>query len=195
MSEAAPRTFPGAAAFRAWLRKHGRRERELVVRFVKVRVPGHGLTYAQALDEALCFGWIDGVRRRRDADSYTIRFTPRKPRSTWSRVNVAHVERLIRERRMAAPGLAAYRAREEERTGLYSFERRAMTLAPRYARALRARPKAWAFFAAQPPWYRRTCTFWVMSAKQEATRARRLAQLVASSARGQRIPPLGGPRT
>lgn len=191
MTDPAPSTFRGPAAFRAWLRRHGRKESALTVRFVKVHVPGHGLTYAQALDEALCYGWIDGVRRRFDGDSYTIRFTPRKPRSIWSRVNVAHVERLIREGRMAAPGLAAYRARTAARTGIYSFER-PETLAPAYRRALRAKPQARAFFDAQPPWYRRTCAYWVMSAKREETRARRLAQLIACSARGRRIPPLGG---
>lgn len=190
MTEPAPTTFRTAAAFRAWLAKRGARESALVVRFLKAHVPHRGLTYAQALDEALCFGWIDGVRRRFDADSYTIRFTPRKPRSTWSRVNVAHVGRLIREGRMARPGLAAYAAREEERTGIYSFERRAATFAPAHARAFRARPRAWAFFAAQAPWYRRTCSFWVMSGKKEETRERRLAQLIACSARGAWIPQL-----
>lgn len=192
MSEPPPTTFRGPAAFRAWLRRNGRRETAVTVRLLKVGVPGRALSYAQALDEALCFGWIDGVRRRLDADSYTIRFTPRKPRSIWSRVNVAHVERLEREGRMAAPGLAAFRARTEDRTGIYSFERRAHTLAPAYARAFRAKPRAWAYFGAEAPWYRRTCTYWVMSAKQEATRARRLAQLIACSARGKRIPQLGG---
>ncbi len=188
-----PLTFPSQPAFRAWLRAHGARESALMVRFLKAHVPDRGLTYAQALDEALCFGWIDGVRRRSDADSYTIRFTPRKPRSTWSRVNVAHVERLTREGRMAGPGLAAFAAREEARTGIYSFERQAMRLAPAYTRSFRARPKAWKWFSAQAPWYRRTCVHWVMSAKQEATRARRLAQLIDCSARGTRIPQLARP--
>jgi uncharacterized protein YdeI (YjbR/CyaY-like superfamily) len=161
-----------------------------VVRFLKVGAPGRGLTYSQALDEALCWGWIDGVRRRHDAESYTIRFTPRQARSTWSRVNVAHVERLIREGRMARPGLAAYRAREEARTGLYSFERRAMVLPPAYRRAFRADSRAWRWFEAQAPWYRRTCAYWVMSAKREETRHRRFATLVACSGRGVRVPPL-----
>jgi uncharacterized protein YdeI (YjbR/CyaY-like superfamily) len=187
---ASPVTFASPAAFRAWLRRHGRREASLVVRFLKVGVPGRGLTYSQALDEALCWGWIDGVRRRHDAKSYTIRFTPRQARSTWSRVNVAHVERLIREGRMAKPGLAAYRAREEARTGLYSFERREMVLPPAYRRAFRADPLAWHWFEAQAPWYRRTCAYWVMSAKREETRQRRFATLVACSGRGVRVPPL-----
>lgn len=193
MRDPAPHTFPSQTAFRAWLDAHGSRESALVVRFLKAHVPGRGLTYAQALDEALCFGWIDGVRRRLDESSYTIRFTPRKPRSMWSRVNVAHVERLTRQGRMAAPGLAAFAARHEDRTGLHSFERAALRLAPAYARAFRAKPKARDFFAAQARGYRRTCTYWVMSAKREETRARRLAQLIACSARGRRIPQLGAP--
>jgi uncharacterized protein YdeI (YjbR/CyaY-like superfamily) len=163
------------------------------VRLFKVHTAHRGLTYAQALDEALCFGWIDGVRRGCDEDTFAIRFTPRKPRSTWSRVNVAHVERLVAAGRMAKPGRTAYAAREAERTGLYSFERRAMTLAPAYARAFRAHAAAWTFFQAQAPWYRRTCTYWVMSAKKEETRGKRLAQLVACSARRTRIPQLARP--
>lgn len=187
---AEPTTFASPAAFRAWLRRHGRRASSLVVRFLKVGVARRGLTYAQALDEALCWGWIDGVRRRHDADSYTIRFTPRRARSTWSRVNVAHVERLIREGRMAKPGLAAFQAREEARTGLYAFERRAMGLSPAYRRAFREEPGAWRWFEAQPPWYRRTCAFWVMSARREQTRQRRFATLIACCGRGVRVPPL-----
>lgn len=195
MSEPTPTTFATPSAFRAWLRRRGRREPSLVVRFLKVGVPGRGLTYGQALDEALCFGWIDGVRRTFDADSYTIRFSPRKPRSTWSRVNVAHVERLIREGRMRKPGLAAYAAREEERTGLYSFERRAMRLATSYRRAFREQVAAWRWFEGQAPWYRRTAVFWVMSAKREETRLRRLSTLIGASARGRRVPPLERPGT
>ncbi len=193
MTASAPVTFPSPAAFRAWLRRNGGREKELVVRVLKVGVAGRGLTYPQALDEALCFGWIDGIRRSHDAESYTIRFTPRKPRSNWSRVNVAHVNRLIREKRMTKGGLAAWEAREEARTGVYSFERAQAAFPPAARRAFRAEPGAWEWFSSQAPWYRRTCTHWVMSAKREETRARRLATLVRSSARGLRIPPLGGP--
>ncbi|MGD0483612.1 MAG: YdeI/OmpD-associated family protein [Gemmatimonadales bacterium] len=188
-----PRAFRSQAAFRAWLAAHHAVTPELLVRLFKTSAAHRGLTYAQALDEALCHGWIDGVRRRFDAESFTIRFTPRKPRSTWSRVNVAHVERLIAAGRMAKAGLAAYAAREEVRTGLYSFERRAMPLAPEYARAFRANARAWTFFQGEAPWYRRICTYWVMSAKKEETRDRRIAQLIACSARRQRIPQLARP--
>jgi len=190
---AVPRTFRSQAAFRAWLARNHANAPELLIRLFKAGAAHRGLTYTQALDEALCYGWIDGVRRSFDAESFTIRFTPRKPRSTWSRVNVAHVERLIAGGRMAQPGLAAYAARDEKRTGLYSFERRGMTFAPAHTRAFRASAPAWAFFAAQAPWYRRTCVYWVMSAKKHETRAKRLAQLIACSASGKRIPQLARP--
>jgi uncharacterized protein YdeI (YjbR/CyaY-like superfamily) len=161
-----------------------------VVRCHKTHAADRGITYAEALDEALCFGWIDGVRRSVDGDTFSVRFTPRKPKSTWSRVNVAHVERLIQTGRMAEPGLAAFASRDDRRTGVYSFERRRATLGPAYTREFRANAAAWAYFQQQPPWYRRTSTHWVMSAKREETRVRRLATLIACSARRKAIPPL-----
>ena len=189
----APRAFRSQAAFRAWLARHHATAPELLVRLFKTDFAHRGLTYAQALDEALCHGWIDGVRRRWDAESFTIRFTPRKPRSIWSRVNIAHVERLIAAGRMAQAGLAAYARREERLTGIYSFERRAMRLAPGYAGAFRANAAAWTWFRREAPWYRRTCTYWVMSAKKEETRDRRIAQLIACSSKRQRIPQMARP--
>ena len=188
-----PRAFRSQVAFRAWLAKHHATAPELLVRLFKTSAAHRGLTYAQALDEALCHGWIDGVRRRWDAESFTIRFTPLKPRSIWSRVNVAHVERLIAAGRMAKAGLAAYTRRDDQRTGIYSFERRAMRLAPEYAKAFRANAAAWAWFQGEAPWYRRTCAYWVMSAKKEETRDRRIAQLIACSSKRQRIPQLARP--
>jgi uncharacterized protein YdeI (YjbR/CyaY-like superfamily) len=190
---AVPRAFRSQAAFRAWLARNHAKATELLIRLFKIGAAHRGLTYPQALDEALCYGWIDGVRRPFDAESFTIRFTPRKPRSTWSRVNVEHVERLITAGRMAKPGLAAYAARDERRTGLYSFERRAMRLTPAHTGLFRADAEAWAFFEAQAPWYRRTCAYWVRSAKKGETRAKRLAQLIACSAARKRIPQLARP--
>jgi uncharacterized protein YdeI (YjbR/CyaY-like superfamily) len=189
----APARFRSQAAFRAWLKAHHRTATELLVRICKTHIAEQGLTYVEALDEALCFGWIDGVRRRIDADSFSIRFTPRKPRSIWSRVNVAHVERLIRSGRMARAGLAAYEGREESRTGIYSFEQRPTTLAPEYARLFQANRKAWTFFRSLAPWYQRTSTFWVMSAKKEETRMRRLGLLIARSAEETPIKELARP--
>lgn len=153
------------------------------------------LTWPEAVDEALCFGWIDGVRRRVDDGRYTIRFTPRKPGSTWSAVNLKRVRALQRAGRMRPAGLRVYRQRDRRKSGLYSFEqRRRARLPPALARQFRAHAAAWTYFRSQPPWYRRTATFWVVSARREATRRRRLELLLAHSARGRRIPPLARER-
>ena len=160
------------------------------MRLYKAHAAARGMTYPQALDEALCFGWIDGVRHGLDDESFTIRFSPRKPRSIWSRVNVAHVQRLIRDGRMEKPGLAAFQARSDERTGVYSFERAPVSLAPALERRLKAVPAAWRHFSAQAPWYRRTTLHWIMSAKREETRLKRLAVLIDCSKQGLRIPAL-----
>jgi uncharacterized protein YdeI (YjbR/CyaY-like superfamily) len=183
-----PACFRTAAAFRAWLRKNHNVATELLVRLYKKHAADQGITYAEALDEALCHGWIDGVRRSLDDDSFSIRFTPRKARSIWSRVNVAHVERLTQAGRMMPGGLAAFAARDDARTGIYSFERDAMTLSPDLAKRFRADRKAWAFFTKQPPGYQRLNIFRVMSAKREETRLSRLAALIAWSAKEMRAP-------
>ena len=186
----APKAFRTQAAFRAWLEKHHATVAELEVRLFKVHAGRRGITYPLALDEALCFGWIDGVRRRFDADTYTQRFTPRRLRSIWSRVNIAHVERLKKEGRMAPSGLAAYEARDERLTGLYSFERERPELTPAHLRTFRANAAAWTFYQGQAPGYRRITAHWVTSAKREETRAKRLGVLIGCSARGRKIPPL-----
>jgi uncharacterized protein YdeI (YjbR/CyaY-like superfamily) len=183
------RFFDSAAAFRQWLAKHHASQSELLVGFYKTKSGRGGLTYAQAVDEALCFGWIDGVRHGIDADSYSIRFTPRKKRSIWSAVNLRHVARLEKAGRMAAAGLKVFRERDPKRAGIYSFENRPRTLAPSYRKEFAANRQAWAWFSAQPPWYRRTAAFWVMSGKKEQTQRRRLAVLIASSERERRAPP------
>jgi len=182
-----PRFFSSAIAFRAWLEANHDTKAELLVGFHKTASGKPGATYKEALDEALAFGWIDGVRRGLDAERYTIRFTPRKPRSIWSNVNMRHVERLIAAGRMAPAGLRAYEARTAERSGIYSFERQPMAFDAAARRAFAANARAKAFFAAQPPGYRRVTTYWVMSAKKEETRVRRLARLIDKSARGERI--------
>jgi len=187
------KSFRTPAAFRSWLAKNHDTVTELLLRCYKVAAAHRGVTYAQALDEALCYGWIDGVRRSVDQISFSVRFTPRKPRSTWSRVNIAHAQRLTQAGRMAQPGLAAFHVREGEPTGVSSPERNAMKLAPAYARRFRADAVAWAYFEAEAPWYRRTSIFWIMSAKQEQTRVKRLETLIACSRRRVRIPPLRRP--
>jgi uncharacterized protein YdeI (YjbR/CyaY-like superfamily) len=185
-----PKTFRTPAAFRAWLEKHHATAKKLELRLFKVHAAHRGLTYAQALDEALCFGWIDGVIHRLDEDSFSQRYTPRKPRSNWSRRNIEHVARLKKAGRMAPAGLAAYKAREAQRTGVYSFEQDRPELAPAYVKTIRANKAAWAFFQGQAPGFRRLMAHWIMSAKREDTRARRLALLIGCAARGRKIPQL-----
>lgn len=181
-----PRFFKSAADFRRWLDKYHATARELLVGFYKME-SRRGLTYPEALDEALSFGWIDGVRRRIDADAYTIRFTPRKWGSIWSSVNIQRVRDLIARGLMKPPGLRAFRERDEQKTRQYSYEREHGKLDPALDATLRANQKASSFFDAQPPGYRKTVIFWVMSAKREETRVRRLARLIERSANGARI--------
>jgi uncharacterized protein YdeI (YjbR/CyaY-like superfamily) len=186
------RFFASPEEWRAWLEDHHERESEVLVGYWKRATGRPSLTWAQSVDEALCFGWIDGVRRRIDDERYSIRFTPRSPRSRWSRVNVERVAELTREGRMRPAGEAAFAARSEAATYSYEQQREA-ALDEERARRLRDDEAAWAYFTAQPPWYRRAAVHWVMSAKREATRDRRLAQLIASSAAGRSVPPLTRP--
>ncbi len=182
-----PLGLASAAAWRAWLTANHAGARELWLRLRKTGAVGAGVTYAEALDQALCFGWIDGVRYPHDEFSYVVRFTPRRPRSIWSKVNRAHYARLERAGQVAAPGRAVFAARDPARGGLYSFESRPEELPPAFRRRFRAERAAWVFFSEQPPSYRRVATFWVVSAKQEGTRERRLAQLIADSAAGRSL--------
>jgi uncharacterized protein YdeI (YjbR/CyaY-like superfamily) len=184
--------FNSAAEFARWLAAHHGKARELLVGFHKRGSRRGGIAYQEALDQALAYGWIDGVRRRVDAHAYTIRFTPRKKGSFWSAVNTKRVGELIKAGRMKAPGLKAFRERDPARTRTYSYEREHLTLDARCLRALRADRKACAFFDALPPGYKRIVIFWVMSAKREDTRARRLAHLIERSRAGSRIDLLTG---
>lgn len=179
--------FPSPAAFRAWLKRHHATEKELLVGFFKVGTGKPSMTWSQSVDQALCFGWIDAVRRRVDGDRYTIRFTPRKPASNWSKINVAKVEALRKAGLMTPAGEKAVAARAEDRTGVYSFEQRPQKLPPAFQKQLRANSRAWEYYQSQAPYYRRTTAFWVMSARKEETRLRRLAQLIADSALGRRV--------
>jgi len=181
-----PTFFETAAEFRAWLKKRHAAETELLVGFRK-KAAGGSMTYPEALDEALAFGWIDGVRKSIDAGAYTIRFTPRRPGSIWSVVNIRKAELLIAGGRMAPAGLQAFQARDEKKARQYSYEREHAQLDPAIEAKLRANRKAATFFDAQPPGYRRVITHWITSAKKEETRERRLALLIEVSARGKRI--------
>jgi uncharacterized protein YdeI (YjbR/CyaY-like superfamily) len=188
------RFFACPEQFRAWLEENHATATELVVGFHKKHTGRSSMTWTESVREALCFGWIDGIRRSLGEESYTIRFTPRKPRSIWSARNIQHVEELIREGRMTPAGLAAYEARTPERTGVYSFERRhEARLDPEQEARFRADPAAWEFFQAQPPSYRQTAIHWVVSAKRADTRERRLAQLIGDSAAGRRLAQLTPP--
>ena len=179
--------FSSQEEFRKWLVKNHAAAGELFVGFHKKSSGKKGATYSEALDEALCFGWIDGVRRSIDADNYMIRFTPRKPKSIWSLVNVRHVERLQKAGKMAEPGLKAFALREKHRTGIYSFEQKRPGLSAKFKKLFRANGPAWEFFCRQAPWYQRTAGHWVVRAKQEETRLRRFAKLVEVSVNGQRL--------
>jgi len=182
-----PRFFKTPDEFRRWLEAHHRDATALLVGFYKVGSGKPSITWKQSVDEALCFGWIDGVRKRIDDAGYTIRFTPRKPKSYWSLVNVKRAGELIEGGRMTPAGLAAFRARDPEKSRLYSFEARNPALDPAYEKRLEANRAAWDYFQAEAPWYRRTISHWVMSAKKEETRVKRLETLIADSAKGRRV--------
>jgi uncharacterized protein YdeI (YjbR/CyaY-like superfamily) len=185
-----PKFFRTPAALSNWFDRYGTRKTELWIGYYKKSSGKGGLTYKPALDEALCVGWIDGVIHSIDDQCYMQRYTPRTAKSTWSAVNIRRVGELTAEGRMKPSGLATFARRDPKRAGLYSFENRPRELSAAFTKRFKANKKAWAFFEAQPPGYRRTAIFLVVSAKQEATRLRRLEHLMASSARGERIQPL-----
>lgn len=189
-----PIFFASPAEFRAWLEASHASARELWVGFHKKGTGRPSLTWPESVAEALCFGWIDGVRRRLDDERYMIRFTPRRPGSTWSAINVTMMERLIAAGRVHPAGLHAYSLRAQAKSGIYSYEQRHRAeLDADMLRQFQRNRRAWAYFQARPPGYRRTATWWVVSAKRAETRAKRLAQLIASSAREQPIPLLARP--
>lgn len=178
--------FATPAEFRAWLEKHHSSTSELWVGFYKKGSGRPSITWPEAVDEALCVGWIDGIRKSIDEESYRIRFTPRKPRSTWSAVNLARVEALTREGRMRPAGLEAFAKRKEAKTGIYAYEqRKAAELDEASEQRFRSDPEAWEYFQSRPPGYRKTAIWWVVSAKREETRRKRLEQLIEES-RNQR---------
>lgn len=183
----APTFFATAAEFRLWLEQHHASAHELYIGFYKQASGKVAMTYEEAVDEALCFGWIDGMIKSLGRESYMHRFSPRKSSSIWSNVNVRHVERLTKAGKMHARGLAAFAARKPNRVGIYSFENRPRNFPPALEKTFRADRAAWRFWTAQPQGYRRTLIWWVLSAKLETTRQRRLAQLIAESAAGRRV--------
>jgi len=181
-----PTFFQSPSAWRDWLEKNHALARELWVGFYKKHSGRPSITYPEALDEALCFGWIDGVRKSLDPVRYTIRFTPRKQGSVWSVVNIRRARELTAGGLMRPSGLEAFQKRDEEKSRQYSYEARGRDLDAAYEKKFRANKRAWAFFQSQAPSFQRTAKFWVMSAKKEETRLRRLAALIESSAKGLR---------
>ena len=181
-----PIYFASPEAFRAWLEAHHQRAPEVLVGYHKRATGKPSMTWPQSVDEALCFGWIDGIRRRIDDESYSIRFTPRRARSIWSAVNIARAGALIAEGRMTPAGLAAFEARDEERSAIYSYEQRHKAeLSPGQEARLRADPAVWEWFQARPPSWRQGAIYWITSAKKPETRERRLATLIEKAAAGE----------
>jgi uncharacterized protein YdeI (YjbR/CyaY-like superfamily) len=177
-----PRFFPTLAHWRAWLEENHSSRQEFWVGLYKRDSGRPSITWPEAVDGALCFGWIDGVRRSIDEISYKIRFTPRKARSIWSAINIKRAIELSKLGMMHPAGVAAFEKRDAKRSGIYAYEQRKTAKLPaEYEKQFRANKTAWAFFTAQPPWYQRTTTFWVISAKKEETRTRRLATLIKDS--------------
>lgn len=182
--------FPTPDHFRNWLEEHHDLCDELWVGFYKKATGRPSMTWPESVDEALCYGWIDGLRKSIDEVSYKIRFTPRRKGSHWSRVNLERASVLIDGGRMRPPGLAAYEARDPDNSGRASHEQDEAELTDDQVAAFKARPGAWDFWRAQPPGYRKQATWWLISAKREDTRERRLATLIDDSARGLRVGPL-----
>jgi uncharacterized protein YdeI (YjbR/CyaY-like superfamily) len=182
-----PVFFADQHAFRAWLEKHHTKESALVVGYYKVDSGKPSMTWSESVDQALCFGWIDGVRNSRDAESYTIRFTPRKPTSNWSAINIRKIEELTAKRLMMPAGIAAFANRREEKSRIYGYENRPKELPEEIVKVFRKNKAAWAFFSTQAPSYQRTAAHWVISAKKEETQRSRLEKVIATSAQGKRI--------
>lgn len=183
----APIFFANPSEFRKWLEENHQSEKELIVGYYKVATKRPSMTWSESVDEALCFGWIDGIRRAFDDESYTIRFTPRSPKSNWSAVNIAKVEELIRVGKMTSAGLAAFENRTEARSEMYSYENRVEKLAEEMEIRFKENQLAWEFFNAQAPSYKKTIVYWIMSAKLQATRNSRLDKLIEACSEGKRL--------
>jgi uncharacterized protein YdeI (YjbR/CyaY-like superfamily) len=182
-----PIFFSSQDKFRKWLEDNHETATELLVGFYKVATGKPSMTWSESVDQALCFGWIDGVRKSLGDHGYTIRFTPRKPASNWSAVNIAKVEQLTKKGLMRPAGLAAFAKRVEHRSAIYAYENRPKEFSDEYEERFKENKKAWEFFCSQAPSYRRVAIYWTMSAKQETTRLNRLEKLIAASRERKRI--------
>lgn len=186
-----PTFFPTPSDFRAWLEAHHDKLPELVVGFYKKDSGKPSITWPESVDAALCFGWIDGIRKSLNETSYTIRFTPRRSTSTWSAVNIKRVQHLKKAGLMHAAGLKAFATRSEKKSGIYSYEqRKSAKFTPGQEKLFRANKSAWEFFRSQAPWYQRVTTYWVISAKKEETKLKRLSLLIEHSQHRRTLPRL-----
>jgi uncharacterized protein YdeI (YjbR/CyaY-like superfamily) len=182
--------FPTQLDFREWLEKNHLKENELLVGFYKVGTGKPSLTWSESVDQAICFGWIDGIRKSIDNESYSIRFTPRKPTSAWSAINIKKVEQLTKQGLMKPEGIEAFQKRKGNKSGIYSYENEPAKFPESYRKKFTSNKKAWAYFISMPPSYQKITTRWVMEAKQETTRIRRLEILIKDSDAGQKIKPI-----
>lgn len=184
----APTFFATQQEFRDWLAKNHQTESELLVGFYKVKSQKPSMSWSQSVDQALCFGWIDGITKSIDHERYCIRFTPRKSNSIWSAVNIKKIEVLTKANLMQPAGLAAFKLRKEERSNIYSHEKEEAQLSAAFENLFKSNPIAWDFFNAQPPSYKKVMKHWIMSAKQDKTKLARLAQTIEFSEMQKRVP-------
>ena len=182
-----PKFFPNQEDFRQWLEENHENESELIVGFYNVKSGKQSMTWSEAVDQALCFGWIDGVRRKVDEESYSNRFTPRRANSNWSAVNIKKVEELTAKGLMKPAGIAAFEKRKEEKSAIYAYENELKQFSGEFEKRFRANAKAWNFFEKQANWYKKQMVNWVMTAKQEATRLKRLEKLISESENEKRV--------
>ncbi|MBL7913035.1 MAG: YdeI/OmpD-associated family protein [Bacteroidia bacterium] len=182
-----PTFFPKPSDFRKWLNKNHKKEKELLVGFYKVSSGKPSISWPQSVDEALCFGWIDGVRRSINEESYCIRFTPRKPKSIWSAINVKKIEELTKKGLMKPEGVAAFKLLAENKSKIYSHENKTKKLSPTYEKKFKTNKKAWEFFTTQAPSYQKVMIHWIMTAKQEKTQLSRLEKTISESAKQKRV--------
>ena len=182
-----PKFFPKQIIFRRWLEENHKTATEIIVGYYNIKSGKGGMTWSESVDQALCFGWIDGVRRKIDEESYCNRFTPRKPSSNWSAVNIAKVAVLTEKGLMKPAGIAAFEKRKEEKSAIYAYENELKQFSNEFEKRFKANEKAWEFFEKQANWYRKQMVNWVMTAKQAMTREKRLAKLITESESGKRL--------
>jgi len=182
-----PVFFSNQSDFRKWLEKNHSKATELFVGFYKVDSGKPSMTWSQSVDQAICFGWIDGVRKSIDTESYFIRFTPRKPTSIWSAINIKKVEELSKQGLMQPAGLASFKLKKEHKSKIYAYEKEAVKLSAGFEKKFKANKRAWEFFQSLPPSYHKSALDWVMSAKQETTSIKRLDELITDSEAGRKI--------